>query len=221
MFLWGGNFIVVKAAVAVLPPIGFTFLRFVLATTTLFVLLRLARGELRPAARATCVAIMGFGALGFGVYQILWTTGLTTVPAGDSALMIAATPGVRRAARGGGRHGRPHADAAGRRPGLLRRGRRGHRLRTRADAGRLDRRRADHAGRRVLLGGLHGLRVAVPAPLLAAPGDRLGIARRDAGPGAARDLPAPLGRRGRPRARGRRSRSCTRASSRPASRTSS
>ena len=29
---------------------------------------------------------------GFGVYQILWTTGLQTVPAGDSALIIAATP---------------------------------------------------------------------------------------------------------------------------------
>ena len=91
MFLWGGNFIVVKAAVAVLPPIGFTFLRFVLATTTLFVLLRLREGSL-GLPRRDLVAIMGFGALGFGVYQILWTTGLTTVPAGDSALLIAATP---------------------------------------------------------------------------------------------------------------------------------
>ena len=42
--------------------------------------------------RRDLLAIMGFGALGFGVYQILWTTGLTTVPAGDSALIIAATP---------------------------------------------------------------------------------------------------------------------------------
>jgi drug/metabolite transporter (DMT)-like permease len=91
MFIWGGNFIVVKSAVAVLPPIGFTFLRFVLATTTLFVLLRLREGSL-SLPRRDLVAIMGFGALGFGVYQILWTTGLTTVPAGDSALLIAATP---------------------------------------------------------------------------------------------------------------------------------
>jgi drug/metabolite transporter (DMT)-like permease len=36
--------------------------------------------------------ICGLGALGFGIYQILWTTGLTTVPAGDSALIIASTP---------------------------------------------------------------------------------------------------------------------------------
>ena len=91
MFLWGGNFIVVKSAVAVLPPIAFTFLRFVLATSTLLVLLRLREGSV-GIPRRDLVAIMGFGALGFGVYQILWTTGLTTVPAGDSALLIAATP---------------------------------------------------------------------------------------------------------------------------------
>jgi drug/metabolite transporter (DMT)-like permease len=91
MFLWGGNFIVVKSAVAVLPPIGFTFLRFVLASTTLMLLLRWREGSVGLPQR-DLVAIMGFGALGFGLYQILWTTGLTTIPAGDSALLIAATP---------------------------------------------------------------------------------------------------------------------------------
>ena len=91
MFLWGGNFIVVKSALSVLPPIGFTFLRFVLASATLMLLLRWREGSI-GLPRRDLVAIMGFGALGFGVYQILWTTGLTTVPAGDSALLIAATP---------------------------------------------------------------------------------------------------------------------------------
>lgn len=91
MVLWAGNFIVVKSAVAVLPPVGFTFLRFTLATATLFLLLRWREGSL-GLPRRDLVAIMGFGALGFGVYQILWTTGLTTISAGDSALIIAATP---------------------------------------------------------------------------------------------------------------------------------
>ena len=91
MVLWAGNFIVVKSAVAVLPPVGFTFLRFTLASATLFVLLRWREGGI-GLPRRDLAAIMGFGALGFGVYQILWTTGLTTVPAGDSALIIAATP---------------------------------------------------------------------------------------------------------------------------------
>ena len=91
MVLWAFNFIVVKTAVAVLPPVGFTFLRFVLASITLFVLLRWREGSV-GLPRRDVLAICGLGALGFGVYQILWTTGLTTVPAGDSALIIASTP---------------------------------------------------------------------------------------------------------------------------------
>jgi drug/metabolite transporter (DMT)-like permease len=91
MVLWGGNFIVVKAAVAVLPPVGFTFLRFVLASAILLVLLRWREGSV-GLPRRDFIAISGLGALGFGAYQILWTTGLTTVAAGDSALIIAATP---------------------------------------------------------------------------------------------------------------------------------
>jgi drug/metabolite transporter (DMT)-like permease len=91
MVVWGGNFIVVKAAVAVLPPVGFTFLRFALASLVLLVLLRLREGSI-GLPRRDFISIAALGALGFGAYQILWTTGLTTVGAGDSALLIAATP---------------------------------------------------------------------------------------------------------------------------------
>jgi drug/metabolite transporter (DMT)-like permease len=91
MIVWAANFIVVKSALAVLPPVGFTFLRFVLASITLFVLLRWREGSI-GLPRRDLVAVCGLGALGFGIYQILWTTGLTTVPAGDSALIIASTP---------------------------------------------------------------------------------------------------------------------------------
>ena len=91
MVLWGGNFIVVKSAVAVLPPVGFTFLRFAIASATLLLLLRWREGSI-GLPRRDFVAIALLGALGFGAYQILWTTGLTTVAAGDSALIIAATP---------------------------------------------------------------------------------------------------------------------------------
>jgi drug/metabolite transporter (DMT)-like permease len=91
MVLWAANFIVVKSAVAVLPPVGFTFLRFALASATLLLLLRWREGSVGLPRRAF-LSIAGLGALGFGVYQILWTTGLTTVAAGDSALLIAATP---------------------------------------------------------------------------------------------------------------------------------
>ena len=91
MVIWAGNFIVVKSALAVLPPVGFTFSRFVLAAITLQLLLRLREGS-NGMPRRDLAAVCGLGALGFGAYQILWTTGLTTVPAGDSALIIASTP---------------------------------------------------------------------------------------------------------------------------------
>lgn len=41
-----------------------------------------------PALRS----ILLFGGIGFGLYQILWPTALQTIPAGDSAFIIAATP---------------------------------------------------------------------------------------------------------------------------------
>lgn len=91
MVLWAANFIVVKSAVAVLPPVGFTFLRFLLASATLLALLRWREGSI-GLPRRDAPAILLLGGLGFGLYQILWTTGLTTVAAGDSALIIAASP---------------------------------------------------------------------------------------------------------------------------------
>jgi drug/metabolite transporter (DMT)-like permease len=91
MVLWAANFIVVKSALNVLPPVGFTFLRFCLASVTLLLLLRWREGSV-GLPRRDFLAICGLGAIGFGLYQILWTTGLTTVAAGDSALLIAATP---------------------------------------------------------------------------------------------------------------------------------
>jgi drug/metabolite transporter (DMT)-like permease len=91
MVLWAANFIVVKSAVAVLPPVGFTFLRFAIASTTLLVLLRWREGSIGLPQR-DLIAICGLGALGFGIYQILWTTGLSQIAAGDSALIIASTP---------------------------------------------------------------------------------------------------------------------------------
>ena len=91
MVVWAANFIVVKSAVAVLPPVGFTFLRFALAATTLLLLLRWREGSIWL-PRRDLLAICGLGAMGFGLYQILWTTGLQEVAAGDSALIIASTP---------------------------------------------------------------------------------------------------------------------------------
>jgi drug/metabolite transporter (DMT)-like permease len=91
MVVWAANFIVVKDAIATLPPVAFTFLRYGLASFALLVILRWSEGEIRL-PRPDTLRILIMGGLGFGLYQILWTTGLQSIPAGDSALIIASTP---------------------------------------------------------------------------------------------------------------------------------
>ena len=91
MVFWAGNFIVVKDVVTVMPPVAFTFLRYGLASIALLVILRWSEGVVRL-PRPDVARILLLGALGFGAYQMLWTVGLQSIPAGDSALLIAATP---------------------------------------------------------------------------------------------------------------------------------
>jgi drug/metabolite transporter (DMT)-like permease len=88
---WAANFIVVKAANQEIPPIAFAFLRFGTAAALLLVLLRWREGSIRM-HRHDVVPILVLGAIGFGGYQILWATALQSIPAGDSAFLIATTP---------------------------------------------------------------------------------------------------------------------------------
>jgi drug/metabolite transporter (DMT)-like permease len=91
MVFWAGNFIVVKGAIGTLPPVGFTFLRYCLAAATLLILLRWREGAIRlPPGDTLKIGLLGI--IGFGCYQILWPVALQSIPAGDSALLIAATP---------------------------------------------------------------------------------------------------------------------------------
>jgi drug/metabolite transporter (DMT)-like permease len=91
MALWAGNFIVVKGAVEILPPVGFTFLRYLVASMTVLLLLRWRTGSI-SLPRSDLLRICILGVVGFGCYQILWSTGIQTISAGDSALLIATTP---------------------------------------------------------------------------------------------------------------------------------
>jgi drug/metabolite transporter (DMT)-like permease len=91
MVAWAANFIVVKAANEQIPPITFAFLRFGIAAAALLVLLRWVEGRI-TLPRRDILPVLGLGALGFGIYQILWATALQDIPAGDSALLVATTP---------------------------------------------------------------------------------------------------------------------------------
>jgi drug/metabolite transporter (DMT)-like permease len=91
MVVWAANFVVVKDVLGSMPPVGFTFLRYTLAAASLLLILRWSHEPVRlPRRDALRIGLLG--GLGFGVYQILWTVGLTSIPAGDSALIIASTP---------------------------------------------------------------------------------------------------------------------------------
>jgi drug/metabolite transporter (DMT)-like permease len=91
MVVWAGNFIVVKGALTELPPVAFTTIRFALAAVVLLVACRLIEGSVRL-PRRDVIPLFALGAVGFGIYQPLWTIGLSQTTAADSALLIAATP---------------------------------------------------------------------------------------------------------------------------------
>lgn len=89
--MWSANFVIVKAAIGMLSPLTFTTARYVVAALALFLLMRWRLGALRAPGRYT-LPLLGLGMLGFGAYQVLWTLGLTQITAGDSALIVAASP---------------------------------------------------------------------------------------------------------------------------------
>ncbi len=91
MVAWAANFVVVKTAIATAPPIGFAFVRFLLAGLVLLAILRWREGSV-AIPREVVVPIALLGGLGFGAYQVLWATGLTVTTAGTSALIVATTP---------------------------------------------------------------------------------------------------------------------------------
>lgn len=91
MLAWAGNFIVVKAAVGVVPPVAFALVRFGIASVVLLGLTRWVEGGV-GLPRRDWLPIAALGALGFGIYQMLWPTALTMIPAGDAAILGSITP---------------------------------------------------------------------------------------------------------------------------------
>jgi drug/metabolite transporter (DMT)-like permease len=76
MVAWSFNFVTVKAAISAVPPVGFAFVRFLLAGLP----------------RRVAIRVGLLGGLGFGLYQLLWATALSLTTAGTSSLLVATTP---------------------------------------------------------------------------------------------------------------------------------
>ena len=81
----------IKYLIGVLPPVSISFFRFGIPVVFLLLATWLREGSLLM-PRRDLVTILLLGALGFGIYQVLWSTALRSTGAGESALIVAATP---------------------------------------------------------------------------------------------------------------------------------
>jgi drug/metabolite transporter (DMT)-like permease len=90
--IWGINFTVVKAGIAVMPAEAFNGLRVLLAAAVLMVVAFAVAGVRHFPVRRDALALLAMGVMGNGVYQLLFIAGLSRTRAGIAALVIAAGP---------------------------------------------------------------------------------------------------------------------------------
>ena len=89
--IWGVNFSVIKIALREFDPLAFNGIRFVLASLTLFVFLRLS-GPVPFPARRHWGRVVFLGLLANVVYQLLFIYGVDRTLAGNAGLVLATTP---------------------------------------------------------------------------------------------------------------------------------
>src|SRR4051812_31066157 len=69
-FIWGVNFVVVKFATGVLPPLSFNAVRVTLAAVTLMIIASMRSNPWPDRRRA--FLLLGLGVLGNGIYQMFF-----------------------------------------------------------------------------------------------------------------------------------------------------
>jgi len=93
--IWGGNYSVIKSALAEVPPVAFNGLRLALASL-LFLSAIAARRSSAPAServvRSDIPQILLLAIVGHAIYQWLFIAGLAETSASNSALIIGCTP---------------------------------------------------------------------------------------------------------------------------------
>jgi drug/metabolite transporter (DMT)-like permease len=91
--IWGLNFSVTKLALAQIPPLPFTGVRFIVSSLLLWLILRIAEEPLKLPAR-TLWLLSVLGILGNTFYQLTFTLGLDRTTASNSALILSTVPTV-------------------------------------------------------------------------------------------------------------------------------
>lgn len=92
MTIWGVNFTVVKVALGEMNPLAFNSLRFSLASLVLLVLTLLVSKSSTRVDRKTFARLFLIGAIGNGIYQIVFIFGIYMTLAGIASLILASTP---------------------------------------------------------------------------------------------------------------------------------
>jgi drug/metabolite transporter (DMT)-like permease len=91
--IWGLNFSVTKLALAQIPPLPFTAVRFIVSSLLLWLILRLAEGPVKLPPK-TLGLLAALGILGNTLYQLAFTVGLDRTAASNSALILSTVPTV-------------------------------------------------------------------------------------------------------------------------------
>jgi len=90
--IWGVNYSVIKYGTTLVDPLAYNSVRVTIAAIALVVIAGLWGGP-RPAARDVWT-ILALGAIGNGVYQILFVEGLARTRAGEAALVVGGSPAL-------------------------------------------------------------------------------------------------------------------------------
>lgn len=88
--IWGVNFISVKFGTEQMAPLAFNGMRVTIAALALIAVSLAMRG--RWPDRRTTVRLLVLGALGNGLYQVLFIEGVARTQAGAASLVLAASP---------------------------------------------------------------------------------------------------------------------------------
>ncbi len=93
VLIWGLNYTVSKWSLREFPVLGFTALRFAIASVLLVAVLRWREGSIRPApGHLRRLALLGV--TGNSVYQLCFIIGLSLTTASNSALVLASMPAM-------------------------------------------------------------------------------------------------------------------------------
>ncbi len=90
--IWGSNFAVSKFAMAQIPPLSFSGMRFAFASALLLLIARRAGVMTAPLPRRTFWALAGLGVVGNTFYQTAFMTGLSMTSATNSSMIVASLP---------------------------------------------------------------------------------------------------------------------------------